>query len=164
MPDPRTPLRLDEFVELRVAVRELLHAAVHREPPQPAALDLVNHRSSAAPLAPQLDWPATAEPSLWRSSAGGDAVDATLAAVARSVIELLGGPDRERLRACPAPGCGRFFVARDPRRLWCSSRGCGNRVRVARHAARRRAARDSGSDRPDSAPGAGEGPHGSPSP
>src|SRR5581483_3586464 len=139
--------------ELQAAVRDLLRSSVHGAPPEPAALDLVNLRSAGAPLAPQLNWPATTGPSLWRSSTAGDAVDATLAAVARSVIELLGGPDRERLRVCPAPGCERVFVARDPRRRWCSSRSCGNRVRVARHAARRRAARDSGSGRPGSAPG-----------
>jgi len=47
---------------------------------------------------------------------------ATLASIARAAIELLGGL---------------VFVAENPRRRWCSAAVCGNRVRVARHYARR---------------------------
>ncbi|MEU8508838.1 CGNR zinc finger domain-containing protein, partial [Streptomyces brevispora] len=45
------------------------------------------------------------------------------------------GEQRDALRACRAPGCILFFVQSGPARQWCSS-GCGNRVRVARHANR----------------------------
>jgi predicted RNA-binding Zn ribbon-like protein len=73
---------------------------------------------------------------MWLSTPGGP--DASvLGAVARSAIELLAGHDRERLRVCGAHGCDRLFIAATPRRQWCSP-ACGNRVRVARHAARYR--------------------------
>ncbi|MFH9354859.1 CGNR zinc finger domain-containing protein [Kitasatospora sp. NPDC017646] len=37
------------------------------------------------------------------------------------------------LRACPGPGCVRFFVKDHPRRGWCGP-GCGNRARAGRPA------------------------------
>jgi predicted RNA-binding Zn ribbon-like protein len=126
------------LVELRAAVRDLLGAAVAGEHPSSVSLEAVNAAAALAPGHPQLTWPVGGERRTWTERAGtiGDAV---LSAVARSAIELLAGPDADRLRGCAAPGCPRFFVARDARRVWCDSRTCGNRVRVARHAARRRA-------------------------
>jgi predicted RNA-binding Zn ribbon-like protein len=45
-----------------------------------------------------------------------------------------------RLKLCDA--CGRAFMdeSRNRRRRWCDPNGCGNRERVRRHRARRRAA------------------------
>ncbi len=58
-----------------------------------------------------------------------------LGGLAADAIEFLAsGPE---LRACLAPGCVLYFVKDHPRRAWCST-GCGNRVRAARHYARRR--------------------------
>ncbi|GGU47661.1 CGNR zinc finger domain-containing protein [Streptomyces violascens] len=47
--------------------------------------------------------------------------------------------DLDRLRTC-ANDCGLYFfdTSRNGSRRWCSREGCGNRVRVARHYARRR--------------------------
>ena len=106
--------------------------------PSSDALEAVNAAAALAPGHPQLTWPLGGDRRSWTERSGtiGDAV---LSAVARSTIELLAGEDGARLRRCSAPGCPRFFVARDTRRVWCDSRTCGNRVRVARHAARRRA-------------------------
>jgi predicted RNA-binding Zn ribbon-like protein len=67
----------------------------------------------------------------------GTALDRALSTIARSAIEVLASPDRERLRICSAPSCGFFFFAR-PDQEWCSI-PCGNRARAARHYARRRA-------------------------
>jgi predicted RNA-binding Zn ribbon-like protein len=63
---------------------------------------------------------------------------ALLAEIARSGIELLGGPDRDKLRRCEGAGCTLLLVASHPRRRWCAPHLCGNRVRVARHYRRRR--------------------------
>jgi predicted RNA-binding Zn ribbon-like protein len=59
-------------------------------------------------------------------------VTAGLAQVAKQAVQLLGGEDAARLRACYAPGCVLYFVKTHPRREWCSV-ACGNRVRAARH-------------------------------
>lgn len=67
------------------------------------------------------------------------AVGVALGTIARDAIDLLGGPDRERLRECAADDCSGIFVddSRGSRRRWCSSARCGNRARVAAHRARR---------------------------
>jgi predicted RNA-binding Zn ribbon-like protein len=54
------------------------------------------------------------------------------------VIDFLAGPDRARLRACPAARCVKYFLQDDPRQTWCSP-ACGNRERVNRHYRRRTA-------------------------
>ncbi|WFB06590.1 CGNR zinc finger domain-containing protein [Streptomyces sp. LX-29] len=52
--------------------------------------------------------------------------------------------ERERLRRCEAPDCGRAFVdlSRNRSRRYCDSRTCGNRLHVAAYRARRREAAD----------------------
>lgn len=48
--------------------------------------------------------------------------------------------ERDRLRRCTAPDCGRAFVdlSRNRSRRYCDSRTCGNRLHVAAYRARRR--------------------------
>jgi predicted RNA-binding Zn ribbon-like protein len=121
---------------LRASVRELLTAAAERRPPGPDALRGVNEASAAVPAAAQLNWPPSGPPSAWRAATPADPVTSAMAVIARSTIDLL-CDHHDRIRRCQAPGCPALFVASDPRRRWCSIR-CGNRVRVARHAARRR--------------------------
>ncbi|WP_326820004.1 CGNR zinc finger domain-containing protein [Streptosporangium sp. NBC_01756] len=132
-----------EVVELRQGVRALFAKAVapgpvssadaDRLPGFAASLDLVNAAAFAAPLAPRLDWPAEGVPSATSVPAGEAAESPRIrAALAASAIDLLAGPYRERLRACPAPRCVLYFAKEHPRQEWCSV-GCGNRARAARH-------------------------------
>jgi predicted RNA-binding Zn ribbon-like protein len=130
------PGGLERLRLLREAVDALLRAAVDRQPPPITALDQLNAASAEAAACPQLNWPAAGAPRMWLSTpAGPDA--AIVGAFARSAIELLSGRERDRLRVCGAHGCQSLFLAANPRRQWCSP-ACGNRVRVARHAARYR--------------------------
>ncbi|GHG68053.1 CGNR zinc finger domain-containing protein [Streptomyces griseocarneus] len=57
---------------------------------------------------------------------------------------LLVEGERERLRRCAAPDCGRAFVdlSRNRSRRYCDGRTCGNRLHVAAYRARRRGAAD----------------------
>jgi predicted RNA-binding Zn ribbon-like protein len=57
-----------------------------------------------------------------------------------SLTAVLASSDADRLGSCQADGCGWFFVDESPNhsRLWCSD-GCGNRERVRRTYAKRRA-------------------------
>jgi len=130
-----TEIRLADFHGLRDALRQTFTAVVRGRRPPAGALEAINRASRRQPIALQLDWPGRGAPRVSKSAPGTRAPD-PLAAVARSAIELLGGPARERLRACANPTCVLFFVADNRRRLYCSA-SCGNRVRVARHAARR---------------------------
>src|SRR5262245_21622402 len=129
-PDQATELslRLAEFRELRSCLLDLFDAAIRQRPLPEDAVRRLNGTSARVPRVARLG---DDGPSLAPTAASGAPL--VLAEIAWSAIELLGGPDRERLRRCGA--CGTIFVATRPDRLWCSDR-CGNRIRVARHHAR----------------------------
>jgi predicted RNA-binding Zn ribbon-like protein len=118
---------------LRGHVLALLGAAVRQRPLPRAAVTAVNRAAAAAAAVVQLE---AGELVVRYNASPGDAF---LADVAGSAISLVGGPGRDRLRRCGAPGCGRWFVASRPRQRWCSP-SCGNRARVARFQQRHRAA------------------------
>jgi predicted RNA-binding Zn ribbon-like protein len=63
---------------------------------------------------------------------------AALSAVARDAIELIGGPQADRLRECAAPDCAFLFVdaSRSGLRRWCAADRCGNREHVRKHRSR----------------------------
>jgi predicted RNA-binding Zn ribbon-like protein len=131
----------DELVRVRRAVRALFARAVAPEPPSKAdadrlmdagaALRIVNRASDRLGTM-QLDWPDGGSPATRWAGRTEDPVALLVAAVGRSTIDFLSGPDRARLRACPAARCVKYFLQDDPRQLWCSP-SCGNRERVNRH-------------------------------
>lgn len=120
-------------VALRAALRALLDAAVAGDALPAWAIEAVNDAAGAAPTSHFLRSDGAAR--RWHAPDPGDIA---LAVAAGSVIELLGGPDAERLRRCVNPNCSMVFVATDPRRRFCTQNICGNRVRVARHYRRQR--------------------------
>jgi predicted RNA-binding Zn ribbon-like protein len=111
----------------------VLDAAVQQRTLPGAAVTAVNRVAAAAPTFARLE----ADELVIRYHASPP--DAFLADIATSAIALVGGPGRDRLRRCGAPGCGRWFLASRPRQRWCSP-SCGNRARLARFQQRRRAA------------------------
>jgi predicted RNA-binding Zn ribbon-like protein len=129
-------------IELRRALRSLLaHAIAPRPPsraeagrllPLPEALQRVNAAAVAAPYAPQLIWEAGRLPQVIHRQPATDPGTVLLAALAHAVIDFLASEDRERLHACPAPRCVRYFLRERPQQAWCKP-SCGNRARVARH-------------------------------
>ncbi|MER5506456.1 ABATE domain-containing protein [Streptomyces sp. NPDC002766] len=131
--------------ELRAAVRALFARAVRPAEPSPAdatrllpvpdALARLNDAAARTPTVPVLHWGDGAEPVVRRHAADG-AEDLT-ATLAQAAIAFLTGPDRQRLRACHAPRCVRYFLKEHPRQEWCKP-SCGNRARVARHHERHR--------------------------
>ena len=123
--------RLPDFLDLRSSLRELLEASIGGGPFPAAAVERLNETSARVPTVSRLQPPDAVDVPI----ASGTAAR-VLAEIARSAISLVGTERRERLRRCPA--CGRFFLTTRTDRLWCSI-ACGNRTRVARHHARRRA-------------------------
>jgi predicted RNA-binding Zn ribbon-like protein len=123
-------LRLPEFLDLRVSIRELLASVTEGRPLPADAVERLNEASSRVPRVARLR-----ETDVIQVPVGTSPAPLALAHIAWSAIEVLGGPDRVRLHRCGA--CGRFFVAARADRVWCSDR-CGNRIRVARHHARLR--------------------------
>ena len=121
-------LRLAEFRVVQSCLLNLFDAAIDGRPLPVDSVEQLNGTSARVPRIAVLgDDGSSLEP---LAASGASQV---LAEIAWSAIDLLGGPERERLRRCGA--CGTIFVARRPDRLWCSDR-CGNRIRVARHHAR----------------------------
>ncbi|MQY04185.1 CGNR zinc finger domain-containing protein [Actinomadura macrotermitis] len=127
-----TPDDLPRFVALRDAIRALARHAADGTEPAAGPLAVVNDAAALAPGWPHLSWRSGAA-----ERTAAPPVDAVLAAIAGSAVEVFGGPLRDAVRACGGPGCVLFFVKRHPRREWCSP-GCGNRARVGRHYARHR--------------------------
>lgn len=139
---------LAAVVEVRTAIRALFARAVlpgepssadaGRLPDAGAALERLNAAAALVPVVPRLDWPQDGPPAARYAVPGGPGpADRLAAALARAAIAFLAGPDRARLKACPAPRCVRYFVKQHARQEWCKP-SCGNRARVARHHARRR--------------------------
>jgi predicted RNA-binding Zn ribbon-like protein len=75
--------------------------------------------------------------------APGSALAPRLAAdCGMALAQLVVAGERDRLRRCAAPDCGRAFVdlSRNRSRRYCDGRTCGNRLHVAAYRARRREA------------------------
>src|SRR5919108_994269 len=126
--------RLEEVRDLRASVRELLYARARGGPPPEEARLRMNAISASAPIRTAL----TSDGRVVEEPAAGDSYARFEAAVARSAIELASrGEDRPSV--CGAPSCGMLYLREHPRQVWCS-KACGNRARVARHAARQRRA------------------------
>lgn len=132
----------DQVLALRGAVRALFARAVRPGPPSPAdahrllpagqALERLNAAAAREPVVPRLRWDEGDVPVVELRSGGAVPDSRAVAALARSAVAFLGGPDRERLRACTAPRCARYFVQAHGRQQWCGT-ACGNRARAARH-------------------------------
>lgn len=127
--------RLAAFRELRDTLHEALSAAAAGDPLPGRVTQALNAASARAEGYVRLRM--RGETPTAELTGSGTPLDRAVSTIARSAIELLAGPDRERLRVCPAPSCGMFYLGR-PDQEWCSVQ-CGNRARAARHYARRRA-------------------------
>ncbi|MFF3007807.1 CGNR zinc finger domain-containing protein [Kitasatospora sp. NPDC057940] len=136
-------------VSVREAVRALFARAVSPTLPSKAdahrliscddALERINTAARRVPTSPQLAWPTEALPFLQTVSphAPPDPQLALCAALARSAIDFLTGPQCKQLRACTAPRCVRYFLKGHARQEFCKP-SCSNRARAARHYQRHR--------------------------
>ncbi|WP_049570038.1 CGNR zinc finger domain-containing protein [Streptomyces sp. SBT349] len=121
------------------AVRERF-ADIFAAPSDRAAAELINTLVAAAGTTPRLtdhdghDW------HVHYFSPGASVADHLAADCGMALGFMVVAGERERLRRCGAPGCGRAFVdlSRNRSRRYCSSRTCGNRLHVAAYRARRR--------------------------
>ncbi|WP_442913866.1 CGNR zinc finger domain-containing protein [Kribbella sp. NBC_00382] len=144
----------EQLVGVRRAVRSLFARAV--SPALPSKADASRLLDPAAALrrlneaadklgTAHLDWPEEGEPVTRWSPESSDPLDLLVGAIGRSGIDFLAGPERLRLRACPAARCVKYFLQDDPRQTWCSP-SCGNRERVNRHYQRKHAGQALASD------------------
>jgi predicted RNA-binding Zn ribbon-like protein len=87
----------------------------------------LNDAAAQPSLVPRLD----GETTTWVT--GPHPGTALLSSLARDAIDVFGGEDARRLRACASPTCALIFLdtSRPGRRRWCSSTGCGGAARAA---------------------------------
>jgi predicted RNA-binding Zn ribbon-like protein len=102
------------------------------------ALALVNSTAAGPSVTVQI----TADGHVERTGA----VAAALAHIARTGIELIGGPDRDRLRWCADATCTHPFLdrSRAGKRRWGGMAGCGDRAKARAYRARRREPAETG--------------------
>jgi predicted RNA-binding Zn ribbon-like protein len=130
---PAAALRtLEEARRLREAIHGLGSALARGEAPHRADLrtirDVARRALAEAELIP---------------NGGGYALDfskapatlALLGPIAWSAVDLLRQGGFDRVKQCPAPGCGWLFLDRSKNnsRRWCDMATCGNRSKAKRH-------------------------------
>ena len=128
-------LPMQDSLELRSLVTQLLTALCRGEVPAGEVLEAANRLLDAAPERLELLVGEPGSPVIARRTSADGTPEGTRGEVIRSAIELLPMAAEGRLRECAADDCAHVFVAANAKRQWCQER-CGNRVRVARHAAR----------------------------
>ncbi len=121
---------LDRAVCLREAAYRLAMAAASDEPFADADRKIVNELAGGE--LPRLTLRSDA--TITRHGAP----DAALAAIARSAIEMLGGPERGLIKQCGRVECTRLYLdtSRGKSRRWCDMTICGNRAKSAAFRAR----------------------------
>ena len=118
-----SPRASDEDVALARELREAIYGLVSGRPAS-AARTTLNAVAALRPARPRLS-------ALGGLKMEGNARD-YLATIAGLAIELLGGPERTRIRQCEGEGCALLFLdlSRSGARRWCSMSGCGNRAKA----------------------------------
>lgn len=124
---------------LRDAMDALLRAQLGHAAVAKTTLRRFNRALAAPPARARLEW--TPDGPRKALPAAGTQRDTLLRTLALDALEILTGPDAGLLRQCAHPDCRLLFIARNPRRRWCSGATCGNRARVARFDASARNAR-----------------------
>ena len=74
---------------------------------------------------------------LWKSG-GDNPIRDALSIVAADAVAVLGGEDRDRVKACQGDGCTGLYVdtSRGNNRRWCSMNICGNKAKKSAMTAR----------------------------
>jgi predicted RNA-binding Zn ribbon-like protein len=134
---------LSRAIALREAIHRLISAHIAGESQDENDLSALNRELSIA-LSHLRVMPAD-DAYTWRwdrsEYQGKTPLDSLLWPVAQSAAELLTSENLGRVKLCAGEGCGWIFLdeSRNSSRRWCDSRDCGNRERVRRHLARKRA-------------------------
>ncbi|HEY6516603.1 MAG TPA: ABATE domain-containing protein [Steroidobacteraceae bacterium] len=104
---------------------------------RPPRLSTLNERLAELPSQPEV----RAQGSRYVFDLSGTDLRQPLWPVLWSLTAVLTSEDATRMGCCQAKGCGWYFIDESPNRsrTWCSSEVCGNRERVRRAYAKRRA-------------------------
>jgi len=122
------PRQLEQARTLREAIYRTIASVRARRPPRAPDIEEINAWAARPAPAPRLA--PSGRAATW---VAGDPLEGVLAAIARDAIDLLSGPDLERMRECAESSCSVLFVdaSRPGRRRWCSMSRCGNKMKKA---------------------------------
>jgi predicted RNA-binding Zn ribbon-like protein len=129
-----TDEQLADAIALREAIARVVFARLQGRGPQPADVHLLNERAAQPQLTPRL------LPDGFVSREG--TAPQLLARLAADLLDLMAGPDIEKVKQCSHSGCTRLYIdsSRAQNRHWCGMSTCGNRAKVQAFRARQRAA------------------------
>lgn len=125
---------LDQAIILREALHRFIHDVVHHKNINKQDLLIINQFASKANTTPpQLCEDANDQ--LFLKSPKALSLTEQLSRIAIDAILLVTGDEKILLRECGGFTCDGIYVDRSRgfRRLWCSSKTCGNAERVNRH-------------------------------
>jgi predicted RNA-binding Zn ribbon-like protein len=134
---------------LREAVYRAIRVRMAGKPVTAGDREMINEWARQPDPAPQI-----AANGIRTSVGNAEPLAACLSSIARDAIELLSGPDLDRVRECAAPDCALLFLdrSRPGKRRWCADRACGSRTRSASYRRRHKitpAAPDRAAELPD---------------
>ena len=124
---------LEAAIVLREAMYRIVTARLEGRRPESADVALLNEHGSQAQLTPRLDRTGAVRRKGTPSQ--------LLARLAADLLDLLAGPDIEKVKGCAHAGCSRLYVdsSRAQNRHWCGMGTCGNQAKVQAFRARQRA-------------------------
>jgi predicted RNA-binding Zn ribbon-like protein len=124
---------LEAAIALREAIYRTVTARLEGRRPKSADVELLNEHGSHAQLTPRLDRTGAVRREGTPSQ--------LLARLAADLLDLLAGPDIEKVKGCAHPGCSRLYVdsSRAQNRHWCGMGTCGNKAKVRAFRERQRA-------------------------
>ena len=125
-------------IALRGALREMAAKLAARRPIPHESLEAINKTMEKRPGCRLLARSSGRFEEMTRLDP--DEPDQLLMPIAQSASDLLCHGDPALVKRCANPACGAFFydTSKNHTRRWCSTTGCGNRMRVAAHYRRSR--------------------------
>jgi predicted RNA-binding Zn ribbon-like protein len=124
--------------EMRAGLRELVDAIAEDRAPRAGAVEAVN---AALGVPERVALRLEGAKVVIETRRDGAPFDQALASIARFVADELSSGRPERFRICENDTCRWAFYdkSRPGTRRWCEMSSCGNRMKAARHRARRKA-------------------------
>ena len=140
---------LRRAINLREALHAIFSALMNKQPAPQLAMDRLNANLHDAALHSRLVQPKNVQSKMpqvegrleWRFDDLTSSFNAMLWPIARAAADLLASPDVALVRACSSPTCQWLFLdtSKNHHRRWCSMKQCGNRAKVRKFYAKKKA-------------------------
>jgi predicted RNA-binding Zn ribbon-like protein len=132
-------LVLQECLELREAIAQVLYAKLDGDSPLPASLETLERCFKTARSRQELRWKKTGLAWKWPEIEAEPEIPLWL--LSSSAAKLMLSEEARRVRACDNPECRWLFMdtSKNHTRRWCDMKVCGNRMKARRFKAQHKA-------------------------